>query len=392
MLLVLVVLLDVVVTVDGRRIEGKVLKEDERSVELQVRGGRIVIPRERVEKVIRCPTVEEKYERRRRDVKNAEDHYRLGLWCLGKGLRKEARREFEEALKLEPQHTGAKEALKHLRKEEERRRITFHRDPAEAELKRQGRIPEEHRLWRLGEWRLSTDLPRGEAFRLLKVLEDFLRRLRRFYPNMVPAGTKPMLVLVFSSREQYRKWLKKEKLERFTDAYGCYVGPLHKSFVFADGGCVEPFLLHECMHQIWVERMKRKRGGCTPMWLFEGMAEFAEGWWDAEKRRIVVGRVHKPNLAVLKRALKEGKLIEWDEFLAAKSFDDLFKRDYENERCYVAYAQAWGLYFYLARRYKERLMRYLQALAAGEKPDFGKIVPDLDKLHSKMQEFVSSLR
>ena len=393
MLLLLVVFLDVVVTVDGRRIEGKVLREDERGVELQVRGGRIVIPRERVEKVIRCPTAEEEYERRRKDVKDAEDHYRLGLWCLGKGLRKEARREFEEALKLEPQHTGAKEALKHLRKEEdERKRITFHRDSAAAELKRQGKIPKEHRLWRLGEWRLSTDLPRVEAFRLLKVLQEFLRRLRRFYPHMVRTATKPMLVLVFSSREQYREWLKKEKLGRFANAYGCYAGPLRKSFVFADGGCVEPFLLHECMHQVWVERMKRKEGGCIPMWLFEGMAEFTEGWWNAKERRIVVGRVHKPNLAVLRRALKEGKLIEWDEFLAARKFDDLFKRDYKSQKCHVAYAQAWGLYFYLVRRHKGRLMRYLRALAAGENPDFSKIVPDLDKLHTKMQEFVGSLR
>jgi len=392
MLLVMLVILDVVVTVDGRRIEGKVLKDDERGVELQVRGGRIVIPRERVRRVIRCPTAEEEYARRRKDVKDAEGHYRLGVWCLQKGLRREARREFEEALRLEPQHTGAKEALKHLRKEEERKSVAFHRDPDEAKLKQGGEIPEEHKLWRLGEWRLSTDLPHKEALRLLKVLNDFLRRLRKFYPRMVRVETKPMLVLVFSNRKGYMEWLKKEKFERFANAYGCYVGPLHKSFVFTYGECVESFLLHECMHQVWVERMKRGKGVCIPMWLFEGMAEFTEGWWDTEGKRIVVGRVHKRNLAVLRSALEAGKLIEWEKFFAARKFDDLFKRHYDSQECYVAYAQAWGLYFYLVKRQKGRLMRYLQALAAGEKPDLSKIVPDLDKLHSKMRQFVASLK
>jgi len=391
MLLVLLVILDVVVTVDGRRIEGKVLRDDERGVELQVRGGRIVIPRERVGKVIRCPTAEEEYARRRKDIKDADGHYRLGVWCLQKGLRKEAQKEFEEALRLEPQHTGAKEALKRLREEEERKRIGRHRDPAETKLKQKGKIPKGHRLWRLGEWRLSTDLPPKEALHLLKVLNDFLRRLRKFYAGMVRAGTKPMLVLVFSSREGYRKWLKKEKLERFADAYGCYAGPLHKAFVFACEGRVEAFLMHECMHQVWVERMK-KRGVRTPMWLFEGMAEFTEGWWDSKEKKIVVGRVHKRNLAVLKGAFKEGKLIEWSKFFAAEKFDDLFKRNYDSQECYVAYAQAWGVYFYLIKRQKGRLMRYLRALAAGKKPDLSKIVPDLDKLHSKMRKFIGSLK
>jgi len=391
MFFLMLVLLDVVVTVDGRRVEGKVVRDDERGVELQVRGGKIVIPRERVEKVIKCLTAEEEYTRRRKDVKDAEGHYRLGIWCLQKGLRREAQKEFEEALRLEPQHTGAKEALKCLHEEEERRCIASHRDPHEARLKREGKIPKEHRLWRLGEWRLSTDLPPKKALHLLRVLNDFLRRLRRFYAGMVRTGTKPMLVLVFSGREEYRRWMRKERLERFVDAYGCYAGPLRKSFVFASEGRVEAFLMHECMHQVWVERMK-KRGVRTPMWLFEGMAEFAEGWWDSKARKIVVGRVHRRNLAVLKSACEKGELIEWDEFFRARKFDDLFEQDYDSRKCCVVYAQAWGLYFYLVKRRKGRLMHYLRALAAGRKPDLSKIVPDLDKLRSGMRKFVDSLK
>ena len=391
MLVLFLVLLDIVVTVDGRRIEGKVLREDERGVELRVKGGRIVIPRERVKEVLRCPTAEEEYRKRQEDVRDAEGHYRLGLWCLKKGLKKEAKEEFEAALRLEPDHTGAREALKKLQEQERRRRLGRYRDPKEATFKKDGRIPKEHRLWRLGEWRLSTDLPPERAQKLLKNLAEFLKKLRRFYPGMVRKGTEPMLVLLFSNHQSYREWLKKEKLERFADAYGCYSGRHRKSFVTEAGVKTMANLMHECMHQVWVERMK-KRGVRTPMWLFEGMAEFAEGWWDCRKQKIVAGRVHSGNLRVLKEALKEGDLIDWGEFLGAEKFDELFKKDYASRKCYVAYAQAWGLYIYLVRRQKGRLMDYLRALAAGRKPDLAKIVPNLDKLQERLREFVASLR
>jgi tetratricopeptide (TPR) repeat protein len=55
-------------------------------------------------------------ERQSATAQNAQMHYLLGLGCLGKGQRQEARAEFEKALSVNVNHTGARQQLAALKK------------------------------------------------------------------------------------------------------------------------------------------------------------------------------------------------------------------------------------------------------------------------------------
>ena len=102
---------DVVVTRDGRCLEGKVVEESAQGLVVETPFGRINLARAEVVSIERGPSPRERYEARRASAKGAEDRYRLGLFCREKGLSKEARQEFEEAVRLDPTHEGANRAL-----------------------------------------------------------------------------------------------------------------------------------------------------------------------------------------------------------------------------------------------------------------------------------------
>jgi tetratricopeptide (TPR) repeat protein len=55
-------------------------------------------------------------ERQSATAQNAQMHYLLGLGCLGKGQKQEARAEFEKALSIHPNHLGARRQLAALKK------------------------------------------------------------------------------------------------------------------------------------------------------------------------------------------------------------------------------------------------------------------------------------
>jgi tetratricopeptide (TPR) repeat protein len=54
-------------------------------------------------------------ERQSATAQNAQMHYLLGLGCLGKGQKPEARAEFEKALSIHPNHLGARRQLAALK-------------------------------------------------------------------------------------------------------------------------------------------------------------------------------------------------------------------------------------------------------------------------------------
>ncbi|MCX7704252.1 MAG: hypothetical protein N2234_09200, partial [Planctomycetota bacterium] len=71
---------DVVVLVDGRRIEGTIVKETEREVVIRVSQGELSIPRERIDEIVRGRKKSDEYEEKAKEAKSAEEHYRLGMW------------------------------------------------------------------------------------------------------------------------------------------------------------------------------------------------------------------------------------------------------------------------------------------------------------------------
>jgi len=108
---------DVVYLRNGQKVEGKVLKDDW-VVRLQLPSGAVVeFPRADVEKVEYTLPPQEEFKERFKALSgdDAEGFFRLGLWAKRHGMSKEAQICFERALKIEPDHTGARLQLGYVR-------------------------------------------------------------------------------------------------------------------------------------------------------------------------------------------------------------------------------------------------------------------------------------
>ena len=125
---------DEILLKNGRTLEGKVTEGGD-TVTYERSGLKMEIRRDEVKETRRSPTAKEEYAKRRAAIESAsisdggrgeearapgaaasgkaraEERHRLGLWCEQEGLKTEARAEQEEALRLDPDHAGARRSL-----------------------------------------------------------------------------------------------------------------------------------------------------------------------------------------------------------------------------------------------------------------------------------------
>ena len=646
--LLLVLIADVIVTVDGRRIEGEVVKETEDAVVIRLPNGELSIPRERIDKIIRTESLLDEYTERAEKVKTADEHYELGLWCLKNGLREQAKEEFRRTLALEPSHKKAQEELRRLsrspskkgkeredtksesssglqklkageflvmsnlgrkeldahisllkrlspalrkvfglslrggeplkvvilsgdekvreylkgrngyrrmfggfyiedektvvcgfgdgkpteetfrllvyqvltermgwkdtdwlyegtvgllkgslereefdfgltdrtgfellkrraesglpleaaigadyskisrtprnrllrtvsefllrlflhhreealkryirsmrKSENERfteifgsfetveeqlkayleplyatssgRLVYIYRDEeAEKALGEAKQIPKDFSVWRASEFLLATDVGKEKATEYGLLICELLEKMRSAYKGLFRRKRKePMLTILFKSRDDYRKFVVAESVKAAENSYGYYSGVTHKAYVFEEAGRTRAFLLHECTHQIYIERMIAIGGAKTSIWFFEGMAEFSEG--AATPTSVDWGRIHQTNLWFIKKALKEGKAFKLTTVLSVDRLETLFGGDYESEKCRIAYAQVWALFYYLMEKHREKLMRYIrkEEEGAGGIRTFRGIFGSIRKLERDWRNFILSLK
>ncbi len=107
---------DVIHLKEGGKLTGQITKETPKKVHIKTKYGPQVIDKDRIEKIDYGET-EETYEQRRKKIKrrDAEGHYQLGLWCREKGQDENAKREFRETVRYNPDHRGARKELGYLR-------------------------------------------------------------------------------------------------------------------------------------------------------------------------------------------------------------------------------------------------------------------------------------
>lgn len=111
---------DVVHTYDGRKIAGKVVREEPDFVVVKTRyGGEITIDRADIERIERGKLPEEIYEEKAGALKenDAEGHYELGQWCKEEGLGKQAKEQYHKAVAANPEHEAARKALGYVKKD-----------------------------------------------------------------------------------------------------------------------------------------------------------------------------------------------------------------------------------------------------------------------------------
>ena len=118
-----VVVGDVIHLADGRRIEGRVVKETEDAVWVEKPGGvRFKISREDIVEIERRKTAweeaEEEFKRRYEEVKgDADGLYLLAEWAKKHGLARKVKELLKRVLELEPDHEGARAALGYVRRD-----------------------------------------------------------------------------------------------------------------------------------------------------------------------------------------------------------------------------------------------------------------------------------
>ncbi len=103
---------DVVSLSDGRVLEGRV-EADGDDLVIRRGPGAVRVPRRLVVKRVTAPAVEDVYADRAKALAPADavGHFDLGRWCRENALRNEAETEFLAAIRADPDHAGAREAL-----------------------------------------------------------------------------------------------------------------------------------------------------------------------------------------------------------------------------------------------------------------------------------------
>ncbi len=157
-------------------------------------------------------------------------------------------------------------------------------------------------------------------------------------------------------------------------------------------------ILHEACHQIAFNTGLQQRLGDYPLWLSEGIATFFEspdfssstGW----------GGTGKVNYFNLNNLRIYSKIRPADSLLTLLVQDDRLR---SGETTAAAYAESWGLTFFLIKRKPKQFVEYLKELRSrppGNPSDskqrsadfqqcFG---DDLDKLDREFVRFIGSLR
>lgn len=111
---------DIVHLKSGRKIEGRVTVDGDRLV-IEMAFGSITISRDRVERVEARRSDLDEYERRLKalpdDATAAETLFELGEWCVTRGLPRRAELCYQKAVRIDPDHEGARTALGYVRHE-----------------------------------------------------------------------------------------------------------------------------------------------------------------------------------------------------------------------------------------------------------------------------------
>jgi hypothetical protein len=392
---------DVIITVDGRQLEGSIIEETESAVTIRLPQGELSIPRERIERIIRKASPLDDYTKRAGEAKTADEHYALGQWCLEKGMNEQAKEEFAKAVALEPDHKGAREALAVLSKKEmppkrdepkEKLWKVSKDEETGKKLKEQNKIPEGFVVWRVEEFLLATDVEEKKIPEYGALLGKLLENMRKTYTGLFKKQNKePMLVLLFNSRDDYRRFTESDGVPEGKDAYGYYSGKKRKAYLFELAQATRKFILHECTHQIYAERMIGESGAKTSPWLFEGMAEYSEG--AAVKEEFKWGRTHDENLWVVQNAIKQKKAFELRRLLSATKFEELFNSNYESEECQIAYAESWALFYFLMEKQKDNLIDYIRSEKNGEGgiARFEQLFGNVESIETAFEKFILSV-
>lgn len=257
--------------------------------------------------------------------------------------------------------------------------------------------------------------------------ERMYNGMRRFWKEKgveIHEPRFPMVALIFSTRDEYLEYAQQD-FKGAEGTFGYYTQTTNRLATFdltGIEGMIPPgmrvqreeliteifsrpeaerqvaTILHEACHQIAFNTGLQKRLGDYPLWVSEGIATFFEspdfssssGWGGT-------GKVNRYNLVNLRRYATQRPN---DSLLKLLSDDSLLR---QADTATAAYAESWGLTFFLIKRRPKQYVEYLKLLEAyplGQKvdpkqrvADFKKCFgDDLDKLNKEFVRFIGTLQ
>ena len=105
---------DVVHLKNGGTLEGQVVEEGNQIV-IKLPVGEVRVSRDAVQAIEKKPGALAEYQKRVAATKDDDPqaHYKLGVWALSVGLKRQAEEEFKKTIALDPDHAAAHKALGH---------------------------------------------------------------------------------------------------------------------------------------------------------------------------------------------------------------------------------------------------------------------------------------
>ncbi|MHC4660261.1 MAG: carboxylesterase family protein [Planctomycetota bacterium] len=139
-------LADIIITVDGGKIVGEIIKEDSKSVTIKTKHGIIhEVDKDDIDEIIRGKTYTQDYEKKLKELKNGdiEGMYALAIWCKENTLRKEYVELILQILEFVPNHSGARNEYRTIklslpaeeRAKYEKKEVKQYRPPKKAKTK-----------------------------------------------------------------------------------------------------------------------------------------------------------------------------------------------------------------------------------------------------------------
>ena len=203
---------DRVILKDGQIFEGKVEKENNKSVVLRTKYGVLRFPREKISKVEKGKPAKDEYMSKRKKI--AQALFELALWCKKHGLKKQALRHLREVIKYDPDHEGARKLLGYIRKGKRWVKQKPQKQKPQKEKPTPKQQPSSSKMSR-DEWRRLHVEAAKHLF--AEEFEDALR----IYRKILKAYPNDYLALYQSACALARLGKKKEALQFLKKAVDC---------------------------------------------------------------------------------------------------------------------------------------------------------------------------
>lgn len=224
-----------------------------------------------------------------------------------------------------------------------------------------------------------------------KVFAEYSRRFKSFEPKR----TERMDLYLIQTREQYIRFLSEKGIPAGNSGGLFAVSPTFSGLItfMEDRPRSETLkvLQHEGFHQFAFNYI----GHNLPSWINEGLAQyFEDGIMINGRMRLGVPDAYRQQL--VKKALRENRLVPFDEVLGMTSKEWLATLQRNQQKSAMLYAQSWSICYFLIHarngRYRPALETYLRAVAngAGQEDAFVKAYggTDTEDMEARWREAV----